>query len=512
MNLDSSALPEELAEAVASDDHGRIAEIVDSSLWELVQAHWPLLIDALVRLPDEYFRSRPAAEVVKRFGSSAFLESGELNERARAMPNGTQSAGVPDQVLDGILLQEMLAHRLNGDFLAALDVAGRLRARVERNDALGRRPIHEMASFYLLHVGITVALSGDLDGALRDFANVHSLRPEAGAPLAEYDAALKSAVVLAALGRLIDAESALDSAGSPPPLSDPFASQLAATELAARALIAVDRLSPDAPALVARARAANADTEMWPFSVLAATRWSIATGDLVDALDAVDQVISVRPVPRESLFGDILYLTRAKTMAIMGEVGPALRALDGAVRADGPPATVVRVRLALYLEGSESALTAARRLVVQSGLGPSLRAETMLLAAWAQDRLLGTPDAATAGPLGALIAREGLWRLLQLVPERVAAQIPGLELAPEFARRLVHADPQSSNRLTVNELEVLHLLAGPDSLPQIAKRRFVSPNTIKTQVASIYRRLGVHGRREAVSEAMRRGILTRART
>ncbi|HWL00756.1 MAG TPA: LuxR C-terminal-related transcriptional regulator [Microbacteriaceae bacterium] len=510
MNPDSSALGHELADAIARDDLRRLAEIVDSNLWVLVQAHWPALVRALEHLPEAFFQTRPAVDLVRGFGASVFLESGQVNARAVAMASAGDSAALPDRVLDAILLHEMLAHRLRADFASALATAARLRARVERNDGSGHRPIHEMASFYLLHVGITTALSGDLDQALRDFANVRSLHPAAGAPLAEYDVALKSAVVLAALGRLTEAERTLRSAGAPPELSDPFASQLAATADAVRALVAVDRLSSDAPELVAKAVDSNADTEMWPFALLAATRWSIATGDLVGALDQVDRAVAARPVPRDSLFGHILYLTRAKALAIMGEVGPALRALELDESGDAPPAAVVRARLALYTDGAEAALIAARRMVVQPGLGPALRAETMLVAAWAQTRLLGVPDAATAGPLGALIAREGLWRILQLAPERVAEQIPGTEGAPAFERRIVHAEPSTSNRLTANELEVLELLAGPESLPQIAKRRFVSPNTIKTQVASIYRRLGVHGRQEAVAEAMRRGILTRS--
>src|SRR5690606_30091992 len=110
-----------------------------------------------------------------------------------------------------------------------------------------------------------------------------------GNELAEYDAALKSAVVHAALGRLVEAERLLRGAGSPPELSDPFASQLAATEVAARALIAVDRLSPEAPELVRSALEQNADAEMWPFALLASTRWAIVTGDLVGAIDEVDQ-------------------------------------------------------------------------------------------------------------------------------------------------------------------------------------------------------------------------------
>ena len=511
MNPDSSALADELAEAVARDDLGRTGEIVDSHLWSLVQSHWPLLMQALGRLPDEHVEARPVLALVRGFGSSVFLESGGVNLRAMPVMEGASELGVPDQVLDAILLQQMLARRLGGDQAGATAIADQLRVRVERNDEHGRRPIHDLASFYLLHVGITEALAGDFEQALRDFASVRSLRPKTGGELADYDAMLKSAVVHAALGRLVEAERLLRRAVAPSGLGDPFASQLAATELAARALIAVERLEPHAAELVHRALEQNADAEMWPFALLASIRWSIATGDLVGALDQADAVAATRPDLQDSLLGRIVATGRAQALAVMGEYGAALKRLDESgldESGDGRVAAIVRTRLALYTTGPEAALTAARRLVVQPGLGPASRAETMLLAAWAQTMLLGVPDAATAGPLGALVAREGLWRVLQLAPERVVASIPGLDAAPAFERQLMHPDPSASIRLTANELEVLRQLAGPESLPAIATRRFVSLNTVKTQVASIYRRLGVHSRREAIAEATRRGIIS----
>lgn len=510
MNPDSSALSEELAGAVERGDAGRIGELVGANLWALVQGHWPLLMTALGRLPPEFIEANPTIALVKRFGTSVFLEGGGVNERAVTVPQG-DAAGMPDGLIDAVLLQEMLANRLHGEFARATEIAERLRLRAERSDAQGHRPIHDMVAFYLLHVGITEALAGNLDQSLRDLGNVRSLRPKAGYELGEYDAALKSAVVQAALGRLGEAQRLLRRAGEPPELSDPFASQLAATETVARALVAVDRLSPEAPVLVRDALEQNDDAEMWPFALLASTRWSIATGDLVGALDHVDEAAASRPAPSDSLLGRVIVLARAQSLALLGEFGDALRALGGPGDAgeEQPNAAVIRIRLAFYTDGPEAALMMARRLVVRSGIGPSARAEAMLLAAWAQTALLGQPDGATVGPLGALVAREGLWRVLQLVPERVVSAIPGLEAAPRRERGLLLRDPSDGIRLTANELEIFQLLAGPDSLAGIAKRRFVSQNTVKTQVQSIYRRLGVHGRREAVVEATRRGLLRR---
>jgi LuxR family maltose regulon positive regulatory protein len=45
------------------------------------------------------------------------------------------------------------------------------------------------------------------------------------------------------------------------------------------------------------------------------------------------------------------------------------------------------------------------------------------------------------------------------------------------------------------------------TLPEIGERLYLSRNTIKTQVVSIYRKLGVSSRREAVERAHDLGLI-----
>ena len=64
--------------------------------------------------------------------------------------------------------------------------------------------------------------------------------------------------------------------------------------------------------------------------------------------------------------------------------------------------------------------------------------------------------------------------------------------------------------LTDRELEVLRLLAGDDSGPEIASRLYVSLNTMRTHTKSIYAKLGVDSRRAAVRRAAELGLLSQA--
>ncbi len=61
--------------------------------------------------------------------------------------------------------------------------------------------------------------------------------------------------------------------------------------------------------------------------------------------------------------------------------------------------------------------------------------------------------------------------------------------------------------LTGRELTILRLLAGPTSQRQLADALFVSPNTVKTHLRSIYRKLGVGSRAEAVLRAREQGLI-----
>jgi LuxR family maltose regulon positive regulatory protein len=64
--------------------------------------------------------------------------------------------------------------------------------------------------------------------------------------------------------------------------------------------------------------------------------------------------------------------------------------------------------------------------------------------------------------------------------------------------------------LTAAELRLLPLLATHLSFREIGDRLFVSRNTIKTQAISVYRKLGVSSRSEAIRRADELGIIDAA--
>jgi LuxR family transcriptional regulator, maltose regulon positive regulatory protein len=66
---------------------------------------------------------------------------------------------------------------------------------------------------------------------------------------------------------------------------------------------------------------------------------------------------------------------------------------------------------------------------------------------------------------------------------------------------------QLDGELTERELEVLRLLGGELSTRQMAHSLYVAPSTVRTQIKSIYRKLGVSSRGDAMKEAHARGLI-----
>lgn len=61
--------------------------------------------------------------------------------------------------------------------------------------------------------------------------------------------------------------------------------------------------------------------------------------------------------------------------------------------------------------------------------------------------------------------------------------------------------------LTSAELRVLPMLTTHLSLPEIGAELFLSPHTVKSQVISIYRKLGTCSRSQAVARSRELGLL-----
>ena len=112
-----------------------------------------------------------------------------------------------------------------------------------------------------------------------------------------------------------------------------------------------------------------------------------------------------------------------------------------------------------------------------------------------------------AGAIGYLLKDVSADELSQAIR---AAHAGRATLSPDVAQVIVHAagqPPGPGLDLTEREREVLTLLVEGLNNTQIAGRLTVSPSTVKSHVSNILSKLGVSSRTEAVTLALRHGLV-----
>jgi LuxR family maltose regulon positive regulatory protein len=104
-------------------------------------------------------------------------------------------------------------------------------------------------------------------------------------------------------------------------------------------------------------------------------------------------------------------------------------------------------------------------------------------------------------------------RLLLREARDILRQRSRLGLLPTQADQLqsqldtLRETPASGPRLTTAELRLLPLLSTHLTYPEMSERLYVSPHTVKSQAISLYRKLGVSSRSQAVQRLQQTGLL-----
>jgi LuxR family maltose regulon positive regulatory protein len=105
---------------------------------------------------------------------------------------------------------------------------------------------------------------------------------------------------------------------------------------------------------------------------------------------------------------------------------------------------------------------------------------------------------------------EKLLRLAQarfIAPAFVTRLLAACEARHKIAPGPIPVTESLIEPLSGRELEILSLLDGPLSTPEIAGQLIVSANTVRTHIKNIYGKLDVHGRSRAVRRAQELGLL-----
>jgi DNA-binding NarL/FixJ family response regulator len=153
----------------------------------------------------------------------------------------------------------------------------------------------------------------------------------------------------------------------------------------------------------------------------------------------------------------------------------------------------------------------ATRLLTSAAAGPRV----LVLTTFDLDEYVY--DALRAGASGFLlkdVTAERLFDAVRVIAEGEALLAPTVtkRLIGEFARQRPRPkEPTDRDRalaaLTPRETEVLRLIAGGLSNPEIAKRLVVTEETVKTHVSRVLSKLGLRDRTQAVVAAYESGLV-----
>ncbi|WP_156252177.1 LuxR C-terminal-related transcriptional regulator [Pseudactinotalea terrae] len=231
--------------------------------------------------------------------------------------------------------------------------------------------------------------------------------------------------------------------------------------------------------------------------------------------EAIRLLESYRVQPPEtsavSLVEQFLVATRVESYLASNQVERARRLLlevdpDGA-RHPGPRALVS------FQSGEYSQVL---DLELSDDLVPRQTVKVSLLRACSALRLQQRAVALDAFQTAVSTATQtGMVRPFLMMPQADLIELAGqdVEVANLLARLDGHTgllpEPQDGSGLSPRELQVLEVVSSGASFAAVASRLFVSPNTVKSQMRDIYRKLNVRGRDHAVERARELGLLRR---
>lgn len=470
-------------------------------------------VDPLLRsVPDDDVRHHPFLAIgraVARSRRRGGMELRVLREESRSLHDMFPQR--PSDVL--ALVTTATALRLEGrddDAMAmAQQALGILRGPPSAADR-GRRPAN--TAWMWAAIGRTMLAIGELSTAAAVFDVAAQLAEDDGEPYAA-----RHAAGLAALARASNGDFGAIGPATPG-VDEDLRSWSMLPWAIARAMAALDRGDHAAARAHLAGRLDVPLGELWPYAARAIAGIHLVNRTPLAGLTELAPLIAAHglepaPPPRQLT---ALTVDRATLLFATGRIAEAARLLEQ-IEAPGRLAIAMLARIDLANGDPERTLSRLR-----PSLGKPDRASVLLvlteslLAAVALWRL-GQETAALVHARDSLqlLERFGMLGPLSLVPRQELVEI-GAHLAPDEARRFQellgltrdvfdHLDDAVS--MTPSELLLLRELDRGGSLADVADRLHLSRNTVKAHARNAYRKLGVHVRRDALSEAHRRGLL-----
>ncbi len=528
---------EAVTHALAAGDAERVGRLIaGNALTMIYHGQLTTLLGCLEALPDDIVRSRPWLCVAYAW---ALAYSGQLDavkpvlQAAETALAGLEATGEIRRVTGHVAAIRAYSADLRGEYSHAAELA---------REALERLPDEDLMirGFALSLLGTALRDSGDLVAATLASTEAVTISLAAGDVRVAVTALCELAILLIWQGQLRRAATHSRDALQ---LADGFAGQsgqqLPATGLAYARLSSVLREWNDLEAATHYARKAVELCEQWGQADISIVGYSClaralqATGDSDGALNAIQRMRQIASAV-SPYYGALAAVWEAQLQLAQGDTAAARWARESGLSVDDEA----------NLDVESAYRTIARILIAQGEFDPALRLlarllkasetagaigyaiEIQVLQAMAHhargegDKALPILERALslAEPEGYVRTfideGEPMGQLLRQAAARgiavgyVGKLLAALEQETEDRHRLGRAVPGSMvEPLSERELEVLRLLTTHLSSTEIARELIISVNTVRSHIKSIYSKLDVHSREDAVQRAEKLDLL-----
>lgn len=373
-----------------------------------------------------------------------------------------------------------------------------LRAAPVRDEGL-----HDVAPSVFLLCGTTKMLADDLRGAAACFAEASRWAAIAdGHPFGRY-ADEHLALAHALEERYEEARALLvDDAVSSPAEPGSLRSAYQGAGTLARALLATASFDVDeAQRLLAGPAASLIDADLWWVATHARTRLALVRAEpwhMVHELSARLIEASARNAPT-TFPGAIARSDLASLYQCAGDLQAAGQALDAVSAPSCSAAVIARARQALLRGRLREALQLLRDATTATGGGMPARLTPSGAVLYASAELADTgtvSDCTLQQAVTVVQHHQARSALMHASPELRAIMSPllGADMQAVPSPWRLRSQPP----LTRREREVLQTLREHPTVNEVAAALHVSPNTAKTHVQALYRKLGAHSRAEAL--------------